>query len=1014
MSENAGRAGSPIDFLAGGGECGELLRQRDWSQTPLGPPEQWPRSLRTCLRIILTSRQPMFVWWGDALINLYNDAYKSIVGGKHPWALGAPAADVWREIWDAIRPRVQSAMLSNEGTYDEALLLIMERNGYAEETYYTFSYSPVPNDEGGTGGIICANTDDTLRIVGERQLALLRAVAAQTTDARTISDACRAAAKSLATDPHDLPFALLYLVDAERSSAVLAGSAGFDGSHPALVQRVAFDDASVWPLGEVVEKHGEVLIADLSHLEKLPQGAWERPPHQAVALPIAPSGGAGKAGVLVVGLNPYRLYDENYRRFLELLASQISASVANAQASEDERERAEALAELDRAKTAFFSNVSHEFRTPLTLMLAPMEELLSKAESGALAEEHEQLAVMYRNGRRLLRLVNTLLDFSRIEAGRVQASYEPLDLSAYTTDLASVFRSAVEKAGLRLIIDAPPLPEPVYADREMWEKIVLNLVSNAFKYTLDGEIEVSLRGEDGRALLRVRDTGIGIPSAELPRLFDRFHRVQGAQGRTHEGTGIGLALVQELAKLHGGSVEVESREGFGTTFTVAIPFGREHLPADRIQAPRTMVSTSSGAQSYVDEALRWLPGGNTPGDAETEAGDSSEDRECILLADDNADMRGYVERLLENDYQVMTAADGLQALLLAREHHPDLILTDVMMPNLDGFGLLEALRDDHRTASIPVIMLSARAGEEARVEGLSAGADDYLVKPFSARELFARVSGLLSLTRARREAAETLREIFERAPTIFAVLRGPQHIFEVVNPKYAELIGANRDVIGKPIREALPEIVSQGWIEVLDHVYETGEPFVGTEARVQLQRGGALEDAYVDFVYEPLRARNGAINGIFVHGVEVSAKVLARVDLEHANAALRDQAQLTRAITDNVTSALLMLDEQGHPTFVNPAFEAMTGFTLEEIAARPIHETLHHHHPDGRPLPIAECPITAAATRMFALKDHRDHFFRKDGSMFPVACSLIPIGTKLRGYEVARLTLATSQPRNFA
>src|ERR1700759_4834165 len=187
--------------LAGGGELGGRMRAIDWSQTPLGPVNAWPQSLKTCMRIILTSRQPMFVWWGKDLINLYNDAYKSIVGGKHPEALGQPARDVWREIWDQVGPRAETAMRANEGTYDEALLLIMERNGYPEETYYTFSYSPVPNDQGGVGGIICANTDDTRRIIGERQVSLLRELATATADARRIDDAVALAAKALGSSP---------------------------------------------------------------------------------------------------------------------------------------------------------------------------------------------------------------------------------------------------------------------------------------------------------------------------------------------------------------------------------------------------------------------------------------------------------------------------------------------------------------------------------------------------------------------------------------------------------------------------------------------------------------------------------------------------------------------------------------------------------------------------------------------------------------------------------------------
>ncbi len=292
---------------------------------------------------------------------------------------------------------------------------------------------------------------------------------------------------------------------------------------------------------------------------------------------------------------------------MELIAGQLAAALSNARAYEEERRRAEALAEIDRAKTVFFSNVSHEFRTPLTLMLGPVEELLSKAETELPKAYRETLSLVYRSGLRLQRLVNTLLDFSRIEAGRTQASYGPSDLAKLTAELASPFRSAMERAGLQYIVDCEPFSEPVYVDREMWEKIVLNLVSNAFKYTHHGSVVVRLFEHDGFAELSVADTGIGIPQPELPLIFERFHRVEGARGRTQEGTGIGLALVRELVHLHGGSVTATSEAGLGSKFTVSIPLGVAHLPADRVQGQRTLSSTASHADAFLEEALRWLP-----------------------------------------------------------------------------------------------------------------------------------------------------------------------------------------------------------------------------------------------------------------------------------------------------------------------------------------------------------------------------------------------------------------------
>jgi PAS domain S-box-containing protein len=397
----------------------------------------------------------------------------------------------------------------------------------------------------------------------------------------------------------------------------------------------------------------------------------------------------------------------------------------------------EELAQLDELKTQFFANISHEFRTPLTLMMGPLEDAIAESD-GSSTLNRERLELAHRNSLRLLKLVNTLLDFSRIEAGRIQASYEPTELALMTRELASAFRSAIERAGMRLIVNCPNLSHTVYVDREMWEKIVFNLLSNAFKYTFSGEIEIAVQVVGSKVEMLVRDTGIGIPSCEIPELFERFHRVKGARGRSYEGSGIGLALVQELVKLHGGDVRVQSEVDRGSTFTVAIPLGSGHLPPDRIGGARTLASTGVVAGAYVKEVLGWLPDntsdliedGNaylrrSPETLPSSVGEQRQ-RPRILLADDNADMRNYVRRLLEERYDVAAVTDGESALESIESRRPDLILTDIMMPRLDGFGLLQKIRAQEAFNNIPAILLSARSGEESRIEGLDAGADDYL------------------------------------------------------------------------------------------------------------------------------------------------------------------------------------------------------------------------------------------------------------------------------------------------
>jgi PAS domain S-box-containing protein len=700
------------------------------------------------------------------------------------------------------------AMHGGHGTYVEAQLLIMERNGYPEETYYTFSYSPIPNDDGSVGGIFCANSDDTRRVIGERQLGLLRNLAADSAHARTREQVCERAAQAFASNPHDLPFAMLYLAEPGSSIMKLVAAAGINPGDRAAPEEVAVDDASLWPFAEALRSQTEKIVPNLSRMGiKFPSGPWPRMPSQAVLLPVSPTGEGGRAGVLVVGLNPFRLFDQDYRSFLHLIAGQVGAAIANAQAYEQERQRAEALAEIDRAKTTFFSNVSHEFRTPLTLMLGPIEDALNDSSEGALAPpQRVRLETAHHNSLRLLKLVNTLLDFSRIEAGRFKASFDATDLSAFTAELASNFNSATEKAGLGLTLKCPPLPQPVYIDRDMWEKIILNLLSNAFKFTFEGEIAVETRSSaDGNfAQVVVRDTGVGIPSRELPRLFERFQRVEGQKSRSFEGSGIGLALVQELVRLHGGTILVESTVGEGTTFIVSIPFGTIHLAQDRIGAERRWVPTSMRAEAYVEEALRWLPethsmhGENVtvPANEVTDLNFGERTRGAhVLIVDDNADMRSYVRRLLDKRWDVATAADGRAALEAIRRRKPELVLTDVMMPELDGYGLLRELRADPATRDLPVILLSARAGEDARIEGLDAGADDYLTKPFAARELIARINANLEMVRMRREATRELREsearfrnMADNAP-VMMWMTDPSGVLTYLNRGWMEFTG---------------------------------------------------------------------------------------------------------------------------------------------------------------------------------------------------------------------------------
>ncbi len=705
------------ELFSGGSENDRLMAAFDWSLTPIGPVEVWPASLRFAVRTVLASRFPMILTWGPDYTQIYNDGYAEIIGAKHPAAIGGDLRVTQAEHWAELQGPVQHAMTTREPTWIPQLLLPLERAGYREETYFTVSHAPAFGDDGEVAGMHAVCTEVTRQVLAERRQELLRRVSAA--EGRLDGDAAvvEAMCTAVGEDPSDVPFAAVWLSPADGGDLELVASCGCDEARlparavdPAALAAVAVPELAV---------HG---------------GPFGDPVTEAVVLPLSSGAGSAPVGVLLVGVNPNRALDAEYRSFHELLAGQVAGAVVNARAYAAERSRAESLAALDRAKTAFFSDVSHELRTPVTLLLGPLADVLAESGDQLPGDVRERLAMSLRNGQRLRRLVDDLLEFASIEAGRSSAVRVPADVAALTAELAGVLRAAAERAGLRLTVDCPPLPRTAAVDPRMWEKIVLNLVSNAVKYTFVGSIDVSLRDEAGQVVLRVADTGVGIPADELPHVFERFHRGSDSRARSREGTGLGLALAAELVELHGGAVTVSSEPGVGSTFTVTLPYGEPDAAAC---GPVGLSETATAAALVPwDDEPAWDA---VPATAPADAGD----RTTVLVVDDNADMRAYLTRLLAPYHDVRTAGDGQQALEAIGRARPDLVLTDVMMPVVDGFELLRVLRGDEATRTIPVVMLTARAGQEAAVEGLEAGADDYLPKPFESAELLARVRAVL-------------------------------------------------------------------------------------------------------------------------------------------------------------------------------------------------------------------------------------------------------------------------------
>lgn len=868
------------DFLTSEGELGEMIRNFNWAATSLGPVSSWPQSLKTTINLMLNSKNPIWIGWGPENTFLYNDAYIDVLGiDKHLWALGKPAWIVWEEIWDVCGPLSDKVYNEGKSTNNDDVQLFMKRGDFLEEVFYSFSYSPIFDEYGNVAGLFCPNFETTGKVLNARRNRTLAELAAKSLMEKTIDAAFSSAAATIAKNTEDIPFALFYLLDRHGYKAVLAEKTGIDIDRTQQFLS-AFELKDEKELAQVI-KTGKPQIVTLIVSDTSPNGQAGQPVKHAIALQLTTTVGR-PAGLLICGINPTRKPDSDYISFFEMVAGQISDAIQNVTAIENERKRLEELAEIDRAKTAFFSNISHEFRTPLTLMLGPLEDLIENYSlKGA---EKEIINTTHRNALRLLKLVNTLLDFSLMESGRLKARYSAVDLSELTENLTANFRSITERAGLTLTVDAPKLNKPIYLDREMWEKILFNLLSNAFKYTLKGGITVTVSQDNMNAVVKVTDTGIGIPEKEFPNMFTRFHRIRNSAGRSFEGSGIGLSMIKELILHHGGSISVDSTEGLGSTFTVTLPFGKEHLDRALIiskpDAAKELLSSH-----FISEAAAMLEKG-TPVDGGTRI--VPEHDETVLIVDDNADMRQHLKSIIESEYNVVTAGHGAEALQIIARKHPSLIISDVMMPVMDGIELLKNIKENSTTALIPVVLLTARAGEESRIEGYETGADDYLVKPFSSKELLARISSQLKVSKVREHARRQLQNLFTQAPVAICILRGENFVVEMANQNILKMWDKTASqMLNKPLFEGLPEAAEQGFDKLLHNTYTTGESYIDEECAFYRTDGNKTEEIYVKFIYEAIYEEDGSISGIIVLAHDITIQVNTRKKVEESEAKFR-------------------------------------------------------------------------------------------------------------------------------
>ncbi|MFD0751892.1 ATP-binding protein [Mucilaginibacter calamicampi] len=884
---------STEQFLSGGGEMGKLIRSLDWSQTALGPIENWPQSLRTSVSLCLSSTFPILIAWGPETIQIYNDSYRPICGAKHPESMGMN----FRICWETALPVVGDAFTRGEhgeGTYINDQRMFLDRYGYLEEAWMTFSFAPIRDESGGVGGIFHPITETTVKMLSGRRIQVLRELSAVINKAKSVEEIGGMTEDKYADYNLDIPFLLFYKYN--EGKATLISAAGVASDTQLAPSEIILNNENNWPLANSLAS-GEIEI--VTELESRFGGftcqPYDNAPHSAVVIPIKLSGQEEPYGFMIAGVSVCRALDQDYLNFYDQLANTYNTAVSNVYAYEQEQKRAEALAAIDRSKTAFFSNVSHEFRTPLTLMLGPLEDLLGRSSLSADIKVHVEST--HRNALRLLKLVNNLLDYSRVEAGRAQAAYQQIDLAELTADLASSFRSIIEKAGMELIVQVQDLQHSAYVDRQMWEKIVLNLLSNAFKYTLKGTITISLNQEGKQAILKVSDTGVGIPEKELPNMFERFHRVENTAGRTHEGTGIGLSLVHELVHLHGGDIGVISTEGIGSTFTVSIPVGKAHLPQEHVLDIAKETDSTALKGAFIQEAFSLLQdeaetqnsdNAKSTGDITTHQDFSITKDTRILIVDDNADMRAYLIRLLEPYFSITVAVNGADALQKIYDEQPDLVLSDIMMPVMDGKAMLENLRKSANTIRIPVIFLSARAGEEARIDGLEAGADDYLVKPFSAAELLTKIRAQIKISKTRNHAEQQLRNLLTEAPVAIAIYRTPWHIIEFANTRMLDYWGIDAGhSFGRPILEVVPELKEQGFGQIMDGVFKTGERFISGEIPVTLSKFGKEELSYIHLTIEALHNEEHQITGMMAVAADVTEQVSARLELEKVTDTLK-------------------------------------------------------------------------------------------------------------------------------
>ncbi|BAY48004.1 ATP-binding protein [Scytonema sp. HK-05] len=790
----------PEDCLAGGGEMGALMRSLNWSTTLLGPVSRWPQSLRTAVSILLASRFPMLIHWGPELVQFYNDGFRPILGDlKHPGALGQPAYPWWTEIWDVLTPMFER-VLAGEGTWYENQLILPNRNGYIEETYFTFSHSPIRDESGRVVGIFQAVTETTERVLDERRLRTLHDLGINTATAQVTQEACRIATETLSQNAADIPFALLYLLDESRRQAHLAGTAGLEPDTPAsprVIDLSAEDKPGSWPLARVARTGQTAQVDNLvAQFGALPGGPWPESPCVALVLPVAQPGVTLPTGLLVVGISPRRALNDTYRRFLSLVAGQIATAVANTRALEMERKRAEALAELDRAKSQFLANMSHELRTPLNGILG-YAQILKKGKT-ITDQQKSGLNIIHQCGEHLLNLINDVLDISKIEARKMELYPKNFHFPEFLEAIAEICRIRAEQKGIELIYETlTPIPKAVRADEKRLRQVLINLLGNAVKFTEQGYITFKVGYHQEKFRFQVEDTGIGIAKEKLEEIFLPFQQV-GEKIRETEGTGLGLTISRQLAELMGGDLKVESTLGKGSVFW---------LDLDLPEVEWTDVADISENNIIGFKGLK----------------------RKILVVDDKWANRSVLVNMLEPlGFEVLEATDGLDGLNKAHQFQPDIILLDLVMPVMDGFEATRRLRMMPELEGVVVIAISASVFDFDHQQSREVGCDGFLPKPVREADLLEKVRVHLGLEWVYEEIDSKVQLSSENSglSTQDSLVVPPAQ--EVASLLDLAMRGDLKGIIQETTR--LQEL-DQQWVPFATHLRQLAKSFKGKQIR---------------------------------------------------------------------------------------------------------------------------------------------------------------------------------------